>query len=313
MFDLSVRSSYRSRVARHLTAAAALLLSAGVTLADDAPAADAAAPADPNTGKITLSGGVDFPTQYIFRGIKQEDSGFIAQPWATVDFSLYKGDAPLNGINLYFNTWNSLHSEQTGSTDGGAEIWYESDFTMGLNFGLFDNFTAGVAYVAYTSPNDAFNTVQEIDLSLAYNDAAFWESVGLPFGGLQPSMLVAFEFDNQADGGSDKGTYLQIGIKPGFTLIQSETMPVTLSFPTLVGLSLDKDYYESGRTSSTFGYFSTGAVLSMPLAFIPSDYGAWSAYAGCHLMTLGESADDFNDGDTPDWEILGTFGFSVTY
>lgn len=319
MSDLSVRHGYRSRCFRSLTAAAAMLLGTGYAMAQEA--APAAAPEavvlveedSVNNGRISLSGGVDFTTQYIFRGILQEDSGFIAQPWAEVGFNLYSGEGAINSIDLVFNTWNSLHSKQTGSTEGGAEIWYESDFTMGINVGLFEKWSTGVAYVAYVSPNDAFNTVQEIDLSLGYDDSAHWEGNSFNFGGFAPSATLAFEFDGQADGGAHKGIYLELGLSPSFTVIQSETYPVTLTVPLTVGLSPDSDYYEFGTDDDAFGYFDFGAVFSVPLAFMPRDFGAWEAYAGVHFLFLGDTTEEFNDGDSEDWEVLGTFGFSFAY
>src|SRR5262245_7053171 len=56
--------------------------------ATPAPAAPAAAPAEPapeavNKGKVSLSLGVDFVTEYFFRGISQENQGAIVQPYAT--------------------------------------------------------------------------------------------------------------------------------------------------------------------------------------------------------------------------------------
>src|SRR5688572_22874536 len=41
-------------------------------------------PSDPNTGGLTLTGGVDWTTAYFFRGYNQEDTGLIFQPWVTI-------------------------------------------------------------------------------------------------------------------------------------------------------------------------------------------------------------------------------------
>ena len=99
---------------------------------------------------------------------------------------------------------------------------------------------------------------------MSYNDAKL---LG-PFA-LNPSFLVAFELDGQADAGSQKGVYAQIGIAPGYTFFAESAYPLAVSVPLAVGLSLS-DYYEFGTGSDeTFGYFSGGVSVSVPLAFIP--------------------------------------------
>ncbi|MFQ5846246.1 MAG: hypothetical protein ACE5IQ_01075 [Candidatus Methylomirabilales bacterium] len=261
-----------------------------------------------NTGRISLNAGVDFPTAYFFRGILQEDEDFIAQPFGEITVNLYEGTGGLTSVSATLGLWNSLHSGPTGGggpTDN-PKIWYEADAYGGLTFGLFENWEAGVTYIAYTSPNDSFDTVQEVYLSLGYDDS---DLLG-PFA-LSPHVLVAFEFDNQADGGSDEGIYVELGVEPGLTLIKSEQFPVTLSFPITLGLSAD-DYYEFGTgDDSTFGYFDGGIVLSMPLGFIPAAFGTWEINAGVHFLALGDNLETVNSGDA--FEAIGTFGISLAY
>ena len=45
------------------------LLGVALTLAVAGTAFGAAAPPDPNTGALTFTGGLDVPTQYMFRGL----------------------------------------------------------------------------------------------------------------------------------------------------------------------------------------------------------------------------------------------------
>src|SRR5262245_31103950 len=73
--------------------------------------AASAEPSDPNTGALTLSGGVDWTTAYFFRGYNQEDTGLILQPYATITANLYDSDA--FDVNAYIGTWNSFQSAQT--------------------------------------------------------------------------------------------------------------------------------------------------------------------------------------------------------
>ena len=92
----------------------------------------------------------------------------------------------------------------------------ESDFyaTLGLGFG--GGVSLGTTYTAYTSPNNGFTTVKELMLKLAVDDSAY-----LGKGAVKPYVLVAQEFDaqlfvGQADGGENKGTYMELGAAPGY-------------------------------------------------------------------------------------------------
>jgi hypothetical protein len=131
-----------------------------------------------------------------------------------------------------------------------------------------------------------------------------------PFA-LNPSVLVAFEFDGQADAGADEGIYAQIGIAPGYTFLSDSKYPLSLSIPLAVGLSLS-DYYEFGIGSDdTFGYFSAGATLSVPLAFIPAEFGKWVIKNGVQVLVLGDNLKAVNDGD--EVQVIGTLGLAFTY
>jgi hypothetical protein len=264
----------------------------------------------PNTGRVSLSLGVDWTTHYFFRGILQEDQDYIFQPYGEIGFKLLEGEGPLANLTFALGSWNSLHGGPTGTggPNGDPRMWYESDFYAKLTATLFEDFTAGVIYTAYMSPNGFFSTVEEIALSLGYNDSKL---LG-PFA-LNPSVLIAFEFDGQADGGRDEGVYLQIGLTPGYTFNANGTYPITLSVPLVLGLSLG-DYYEQigvGGDDDTFGYFSASLAASMPLKFIPASYGAWQVKGALTVLTLGDNLKAANNADST--EFIGTIGLAMSY
>lgn len=261
--------------------------------------------AAPNTGRISFSGGADITTAYFFRGILQERDGFIIQPYAELGVSLYKGEGPLSGLSLFGGFWNSIHQEATGASATELDVLYEQDWYGGLQLQLFDDkVTSRAFYIAYTSPNDAFATVQEVDLSASLDDSEWLGAFAL-----NPSILFGFETENTAFG-TERGQYMELGLNPGLDLIESDTYPVRLSFPQKVGTSLD-DYYEvTDDNEDFFGYYSGGIKLSVPLAFIPEDYGAWSASGGVQFMVLGRNTGDLNDEDF--WTV-GTWGISMSY
>src|SRR5262245_44719476 len=268
-------------------------------------------PKGPNTGRVSFSGGIDFPTDYYFRGIFQEDENYIIQPYGELGFKLWDSkDGPLNNVTFSLGTWNSLDGGPSG-VDGSAsqdpKIWYESDFIVKLMTTWFEDFTAGLIYTAYMSPNDRFNTVQELALSLSYNDAKF---LG-PFA-LNPALLFGFEMKGQADAGAHKGVYMQIGLTPGLTLLEKSQYPISLTFPILFGLSLS-DYYEFGTgNDDTFGYFQGGVAASVPLKFIPPDFGAWQIRGSFNWLYLaGDNLKNVNHNDRN--EYIFSIGLAFQY
>jgi len=80
--------------------------------------------------------------------------------------------------------------------------------------------------------------------------------------------------------------------------------------PCTLGLGLD-NYYESNGSQDHFGYFQGGLTASIPLAFIPEDFGAWSVTAGASVYTFGTKLKQANLDDDP-W-VVGTWGISMTY
>jgi hypothetical protein len=283
-------------------ALAALLI--GVSEAHD-PDVHTAEPSGPNTGKISFDLGMDVETKYYFRGILQEDEEFIGQPYAEVGITVYEGDGALNSIKLTGGIWNSIHSEHTGaSSSAGPRSWYEADLYGGVTFGVLDEVEFSTIYTAYTSPNDAFSTVQEVAFGMAYDDSELLGDFAM-----SPYFTFAVETDGTAFG-PDRGTYLEVGGGPEFPLIEDADYPVTLAIPLTLGLSVD-NYYETSTDEDTFGYFKVGLEAGVPLAFLASEYGAWQFTAGAYYLTLGDSLRDANEGD--DWEFLGKFGIAMTY
>lgn len=264
--------------------------------------------ATPNTGRLSLSAGIDFPTDYYFRGILQEDRDYIIQPYGELSVKLYESRGALTALGVTVGLWNSLHGGPTGVGGPNADprLWYEADFYARLSATILEDLTAAMIYTAYMSPNDRFATVQELALSLGFNDGKL-----LGPWALNPSLLVAFELKGQADAGRHRGVYLQVGVAPGLTLFEKRAFPLSLSVPLAVGLSLS-EYYEFGTgEDETFGYFSGGLAASVPLKVIPPVFGAWQLRAAVTVLTLGDNLRAVNRRDRT--EIIGTFGLALTY
>ena len=256
-----------SRAAAALVAAAALLSST--------PAA--AQSSDPNSGAMTLTGSFDFVNAYMFRGIPQDESRVIMWPAVDLGIALFTGDGGLKGVGVNIGTWNSLHTGDAGLKNlVNGKMWYESDFYATVGFGMSSGTTVGVTYTAYTSPNGLFGTVKEIAFKLSIDDS------GRGAMAIRPYALLARELSGQADGGANEGTYVELGVAPGFPFSRA-----SVSVPVKVGLSAG-DYYEGQNGDETFGYFSVAGIATVPLTSMPTRFGTWNVHGGVEYQRLGD-------------------------
>jgi hypothetical protein len=250
-----------------------------------APAAAPAAEASSASKRLTVTTGVDFTSAYLFRGIPQHSGGTIAQPYADLGIALG------NGITADVGGWNSIHSTAT------AGNWYESDYYGSLTF-TAGKVKPGVLYTSYTSPADSFATVKELAGVVAFDDSKS------PFP-LSPKVVLAFELGSgEADGGVNKGTYLELGVRPTVKLAPK----LTLAIPVKTGLSVNH-YYEGPTGDNRFGYLDTGLQLSVPV--ITGKGGALEAHGGVDFYRLGDNLKLLNDGDA--FKPVGLVGFTFTY
>ena len=265
-----------------------------------------------NNGSVSFAIGNDFTNAYFFRGILQEKTGFIWQPSAEVTWALWEAaDAErsaIQAVTLTAGTWNSVHTAQTFAVDDGAGPgnWYESNVYAGVGLQSEMGLSAGVTYVAYLSPNNAFGSVQEIDLDVSFDDSGLYGTEMENWGfSTNPYLLWAFEVDKTRFG-QEKGIYMEAGASPTVVVAQNSDYPVAISMPLAVGLSLD-DYYLPATTppgvpleDNTFGYATVGLGVSVPLSFIPARLGSFSAGVSGHWLALGSNLQRYNNGPRHD-------------
>jgi hypothetical protein len=247
--------------------------------------------ATPASAQVAVSGGLDVTNQYNFRGIRQNADGVSIWPFIDFGATTFSGDGALKTIGINVGSWKAFHTELDDNT------WYESDIYGVLALG-FSQASLGFTYTAYTSPADLFTTVHELAVKAA--------ATNVPM--LNPYALVAFELgDGSADGGTDKGTYVELGVAPGFSGDRA-----SLSIPIKVGLSA-KDYYEFGTGSdSKFGYFSIAGLVTVPLG------GNANIHGGVELQTFGENLKNYNSfGDDPfdpsRSTVIGSIGIGFSF
>jgi hypothetical protein len=253
-------------------------------------ASTAAAQSEP---QVAFTGGVDFTNQYNFRGIRQNTSGISIWPFLDMAIPAWSGDGALKAVTVNLGTWNALHSQLSDNKG------YETDLyaTLGLSFGAA---ALSFNYTSYTSPGDYFAHVKELGVKLAFDDSA-----ALGRAALKPYALVAFELDDdgQADAGLGQGTYVELGVAPGYSGSRA-----SIAVPIKVGLSAN-DYYEFGTgADSTFGYFSVGGIVTVPIG------SHFNIHGGGELQAFGDTLKTYNAfGDGDDSRVAGLASIGVGF
>src|SRR5262249_56696131 len=152
----------------------------------------------------------------------------------------------------------------------------------GLVTFAFGRLKPGVQYTSYTSPNDKFQTVQEIAGVLTIDDSAS----RVP---LSPKIVVGFEVKGQADAGAKKGQYLELGVKPSVKLSKK----LSVAIPAKAGFSL-KDYYEGPVPHTHAGYLDTGAIATVPFT---SGTTSWDIHGGLDVLVFCDNLKRLNNGN----------------
>jgi hypothetical protein len=220
---------------------------------------------------ITGDLGVAFASEYLNgRALVLNSRGAIAQPYADIYFKLYEGTGFINKITFNIGLWSDIAS-QTVRPNSSVRNWFEFDYTAGFTVTMAKNFSATLSYFEFDSPNGTFGTPRSINFNLAYDDT---DALGA--FALHPHFTVLAELPAPGQAGiGPGGWYFEPGIAPSYTFAKGTAYPVTFSVPAKVGLGNERLY-----VGETFGYVSVGGNLAVPLAFIPSCYGAWTFSGG---------------------------------
>jgi len=254
------------------------------------------------TKKSCITGdlGVNFVSEYVSRGLVYQNQGAIAQPYADVYFHLYQGDGVINGVTLQLGAWSSIQSNVAGpipqlsnaiSHFSGVRDWFEFDYTAAVAVTFLKNWTTTLSYIEADYPSYAVvQPNRNIQLGLAFNDSDY-----LGVFALHPHFNVLYELHTNganeivgagAAGINPYGWYYELGVAPTYTFLKDSQYPITATLPVTVGLGDQNGFY----AGNTFGYFTTGLNVSVPLAFIPSCFGAWTTNGGFNYYRLGNTA-----------------------
>lgn len=249
----------------------------------------------PNQGALTIVGGVDAPSVYVLRGIVQEsDPSLTLTPWADLGISL-SGSGKERRVGLNVGVWNSLNTGNAGTKGFTEHLHYAETVYGSLGFALGSHTLVAATYTAYTSPNLMFNTVKEVSVTAAYANR------------IHPTVRVASEIgDWGMDGGTRKGTYVELGAMP--ELISRGR--ATLSVPVKVGVSA-RDYYELDGTDHPFGFLSVGGLVTVPMTGRASALGVWSLRGGVDYFSFGDTTKALNAGEAH--KLVGFVGLGFAY
>ena len=236
---------------------------------------------------------LDLTNAYYFRGILQENDGFIAQPWGEAYMNLYSSDDGLfRDVTAGVGVWLSIHSKETLASNGPRSI-YEADYYPLVSVDFAGGFNLLTIYYFYDSPNGAWGeAVQELNMRLSYDDS---ESLGL-----SPWMNLAFETHGYSLGASS-GTGMQFGVAPTFY----EGDAFSVSGSAEVGLTLG-DYYDGvDSNENTFGYANLGVGVGVPIT------DTWAANVGFKYFLFGDDLETVNGGHGG--HGVGTLSLSASF
>ena len=243
---------------------------------------------------ITGDLGVDFTSNYISRGVPQENQGVIAQPYADIYFKIYEGSGALTKATLNLSVWSSIHDHKTVATPTTSS-WYEFDYAAGVTF-QFGKLSVTPSFLAILSPNDAFLDNYNANINVSYDDSDLLGAFAM-----HPHATVMFEIEGKAGTGPDEGIYYELGIAPSF-----QAGPATISLPINVGLGSNGFY--GGTGDETFGFFSAGVAAELPLHFLPECLGQWAIKANATYYKLGDNTSTVTKatgGDENQWSFGG--------
>ena len=226
---------------------------------------------------------LDFSDHYITpRGLNVEDKGLIFQPLLLSFWSLYSDKSQfLNEISLTAGVWSSIHSEKSGADPGH---WNEWDPILGLTFGLGEYVKFETNYTAFDSMTDSYPTSHHLELKIRFDDSKL---MGGDFS-INPYVAYWHELDDKATVAFNSATsyesfYLTVGVIPTF-----KVGSVKLEVPTYINL-VGNDFYQQFDGSpggAGLAVVGTEIKASVPLTFIPKEYGFWTAYAGVKYYHL---------------------------
>ena len=242
---------------------------------------------------VSGSAGVSYNTHFISYGADVWGGGdsFYGDRSTTFVWSDIAFD--LSPFSFNVGVWGDINDNAPASIGGSIQ---EIDWYVSLGYTI-DRVSLGITYQQW---NYAADIEEILDLSVSFDDSDL-----LPIT-LNPSLVWHFRTDG--NGGQAEGSAIVASIGPGLTLNEESDYAVSVAFPLSVAFFVDDDF--QGGNKSGYAYTSFGVGLSVPLAFIPSSYGEWSAGADVLAYFTEEDAIPGNPNEN---FVTGSLSISVAF
>jgi hypothetical protein len=252
--------------------------------------------APPPGSRINLLLNVEFASEYVTpRGMIVRDDGLTIQPLLLAFVNLYKGDGFINSLKFVGGVWNDFGTDGVSIHppfgSGDKTHYTEIDPIAGVSIGLAKYFTLDVTYTAFVEQILDIGTSNHLETKLTFDDSSFLKCFALhPYvsywqeltGKATDADVPEAVFGPSARSGSHpqpgSSYYFEVGVVPGYTFKNLGGLKVEA--PMRVLLPNERFYGEYFKSASTVGLYELGAKATIPLSFMPKDYGHWSAHAG---------------------------------
>ncbi|GIW75825.1 MAG: hypothetical protein KatS3mg104_0888 [Phycisphaerae bacterium] len=247
--------------------------------------------------KYSFSAGLDFTSHFISFGADVWGGGDSFSPFSAKSTVFGYGTLSAeftDQISAFVNIWSDLNDNVDSAIGGPIQ---EVDFNVGVTYTLEKfSFTLTHNYWLYAGDNE-----NAVELAVAYDDSELW---GGKFA-LNPSALIHYRYEGQS--GQEECAVIQLGVAPTvYTFMEESDYPISISVPAAVAFFTDD--YQGG--DSGFGYANIGVKASVPLAFIPPEYGAWSAGAS---VTYWFTPDDAIPGNPEESFVVTALSVGFSY
>ena len=158
------------------------------------------------------------------------------------------------------------------------ETFNEFDWFVGANAKVGKDWTAGVQYVEFISPQQAFVTEKNVEFSLAFDDSDYLKPISFkPYA----KLFYAASGGSTVVVGKAGGVFdAELGMAPTLDL-HPYGAPLILSAPTWVTVG-PSDFWGGG---GDVGVFSTGLKAAYPIP-APSTAGHWAVYGAYQYYNL---------------------------
>jgi hypothetical protein len=255
-------------------------------------------PPPPPASPIDLLLNVELSNAYVTpRGMIVHDEGLTIQPLLLAFINVYHGDSWLDSAKIVGGVWNDFSTYPVSiNAPYGSQPkthYTEIDPIFGVSLGMFKHFTLDVTYTAFVEQILNIGTSNHLDTKLSFDDSPYLKAFALhPYfeywqeltGKATDADVPEAVFGPNPKSGAHpqpgSSYYFDVGIDPQYTFGSEVLGGLKLEAPCSVLLPNDRFYGEYYGHASTVGLFELGAKATVPVPFIPSNYGHWSFHVG---------------------------------